>query len=135
MTDAQHRAADPGRYKVTGDAHLVPLDEHGQVLLGRRQNTGFADGCYHLPAGRLEAGESVIDALIREAREETGIVIWPDAIDFVHVMHNSSGGGRVAFFFTVRPGTRQSRKFRSSYVAGAGGSVSAAMHVVSRRRI
>ena len=33
------------------------------------------------------------------------------------------------------PGTRQSRKFRSSYVADAGGSVSAAMHAVSRRRI
>ena len=33
------------------------------------------------------------------------------------------------------PGTRQSRKFRSSYVAGAGGSVSEAMHAVSRRRI
>jgi hypothetical protein len=33
------------------------------------------------------------------------------------------------------PGTRQSRKFRSSYVADASGSVSAAMHAVSRRRI
>jgi hypothetical protein len=33
------------------------------------------------------------------------------------------------------PRTRQSRKFRGSYVAGAGGSVSAAMHAVSRRRI
>ena len=34
-----------------------------------------------------------------------------------------------------RAGTRQSRKFRSSYVADAGGSVSEAMHAVSRRRI
>jgi hypothetical protein len=33
------------------------------------------------------------------------------------------------------PGTRQSRKFRRSYVADAGGSVSEAMHAVSRRRI
>ena len=32
-------------------------------------------------------------------------------------------------------GTRQSRKFRSSYVADAGGSVSEEMHAVSRRRI
>jgi 8-oxo-dGTP diphosphatase len=102
MTDAQRSAAESGRYKVTGDVHLVLLDDDGQVLLGRRKNTGFADGCYHLPAGHLEAGESVIDALVREAREETGIVISSDAIDFAHVMHNSSGGGRVAFFFTVR---------------------------------
>ncbi len=40
-----------------------------------------------------------------------------------------------AIFPPRQAGTRHSRKFRSSYVAGAGGSVSAAMHVVSRRRI
>jgi len=41
--------------------------------------------------------------------------------------HNPvSGGG---------PGTRQSRRFRSSYVADAGGPVREAMHAVSRRRI
>jgi 8-oxo-dGTP diphosphatase len=102
MTRAQRSAADSGRYKVTGDVHLVLLDDDGQVLLSLRKNTGIADGCYHLPAGHLEAGESVIDALVREAREETGLVISPDAIDFAHVMHSSSSGGRVAFFFTVR---------------------------------
>jgi hypothetical protein len=32
-------------------------------------------------------------------------------------------------------GTRQPRKFRGSYVADAGGSVSEEMHAVSRRRI
>jgi 2,4-didehydro-3-deoxy-L-rhamnonate hydrolase len=37
--------------------------------------------------------------------------------------------------FVTSSGTRQSRKFRSSYVADAGGSVSEAMHAVSRRRI
>jgi hypothetical protein len=36
---------------------------------------------------------------------------------------------------SVRPGTWQGRKFRSSYVADAGGWVSEAMHAVSRRRI
>ena len=86
---------------MIGDLHLILIDDD-RVLLGGRQNTGFADGCYHLPAGHLEAGESVIEALIREAREETGIMISPDAVGFAHVMHNSSGGGRVAFFFTVR---------------------------------
>jgi 8-oxo-dGTP diphosphatase len=102
MTDAQHGEADSRRRKVIGDLHLILVDDDDRVLLGRRQNTGFADGCYHLPAGHLEVGESVIEALIREAREETGIIISPDAIDFAHVMHNSSSGGRVAFFFTVR---------------------------------
>ncbi|MET7770282.1 NUDIX domain-containing protein [Nocardia sp. NPDC005366] len=90
----------PRRHKVTGDVHLV-LRRGDQVLYGQRQNTGFEDGAWHLPSGHLEAGESVVAALIREAEEEIGVVIEPEDVRFSHVMHNSSSGGRVAFFFTV----------------------------------
>jgi len=89
------------RFKLTGDVHLVLLNRDAQVLFGRRQNTGFEDGAYHVPSGHLEAGESVAAALIREAKEEIGVTIDPEHAEFAHVMHNSSGGGRVAFFFTV----------------------------------
>ncbi|MFB8278505.1 NUDIX hydrolase [Nocardia colli] len=91
---------DPMRHKVTGDVHLLLLKD-GRALFGRRQNTGFEDGAWHLPSGHLEAGESVVDALIREAHEEVGVTIEPEAVRFTHVMHNSSAGGRIAFFFTV----------------------------------
>ncbi len=94
--------SDARRHKVTGDVHLLLIDADNQVLFGRRQNTGFEDGAYHLPAGHLEAGESVVQALIREAKEEVGVTIAPEHIEFMHVMHNSSNGGRVAFFFAVR---------------------------------
>lgn len=53
-------------------------------------------------SGHLEVGESVIDALIREADEEIGVTIEAKDAHFSHVMHNSSSGGRMAFFFTVR---------------------------------
>jgi 8-oxo-dGTP diphosphatase len=89
------------RHQVTGDVHLLLVDRSGKILFGRRQNTGFEDGAYHLPAGHLEAGESVVQALIREAKEEVGVDIAPEAAGFAHVMHNASGGGRVAFFFMV----------------------------------
>ncbi|WP_040802011.1 NUDIX hydrolase [Nocardia higoensis] len=88
------------RHKITGDVHLV-LHRDGKVLYGRRQNTGYEDGAWHLPSGHLEAGESVVAALIREADEEIGITIMPEDVHFSHIMHNSSSGGRVAFFFTV----------------------------------
>jgi ADP-ribose pyrophosphatase YjhB (NUDIX family) len=93
--------SDNRRFKLTGDVHLLLLDGD-KVLFGRRQNTGFEDGAYHLPSGHLEEGESVVAALIREAKEEVGVTIVPEDVEFSHVMHNSSGGGRVAFFFTVR---------------------------------
>ncbi|WP_431950856.1 NUDIX hydrolase [Nocardia lijiangensis] len=85
---------------MTGDVHLILL-RNNEILLGQRRNTGFEDGAWHLPSGHLEAGESAVTALIREAREEVGIVISAEDVRFSHVMHNSSSGGRIAFFFTV----------------------------------
>jgi 8-oxo-dGTP pyrophosphatase MutT (NUDIX family) len=79
------------RHKLIGDVHLILIDANGQVLFGRRQNTGYEDGAYHLPSGHLEAGESMITALIREAKEEVGVTISPEAVAFSHVMHNSAG--------------------------------------------
>lgn len=117
MSDTAGTAHRAGirRHKVTGDVHLLLLDAEGRVLFARRQNTGFEDGAYHLPSGHLEAGESVVGALIREAKEEVGVTIAPEHVEFVHVMHNSSGGGRVAFFFRVQqwdgtPGNREPDK-------------------------
>jgi 8-oxo-dGTP diphosphatase len=101
ITPTAH-GSDTRRHKVTGDVHLLLINSQGQVLFGRRQNTGFEDGAYHLPSGHLEAGESVIEALLREAKEEIGVTFDSEAVEFSHVMHNSSSGGRMAFFFTVR---------------------------------
>lgn len=90
------------RHQITGDVHLLLVDIDDRVLFGRRQDTGFEDGAYHLPSGHLEAGESVVEALIREAEEEVGVTIGPEDVEFVHIMHNASSGGRAAFFFRVR---------------------------------
>lgn len=94
--------ADSRRHKVTGDVHLLLINQASDVLFGQRQNTGYEDGAWHLPSGHLEAGESVVAALTREASEEIGVIIDPGEVEFSHVMHNSSSGGRVAFFFSAR---------------------------------
>ncbi|WP_069163441.1 NUDIX hydrolase [Nocardia altamirensis] len=109
MTDAvtkQAHGSDTRRHKVTGDVHLL-LRRGNEVLFGQRHNTGFEDGAWHLPSGHLEADESVVSALIREANEEIGVTIKPDDVQFSHIMHNSSSGGRMAFFFTVRNWKRE----------------------------
>ncbi|MET8427744.1 NUDIX domain-containing protein [Nocardia sp. NPDC004860] len=36
---------------------------------------GYEDGAWHLPSGHLEADESVVAALIREADEQIGVRI------------------------------------------------------------
>jgi 8-oxo-dGTP diphosphatase len=88
------------RPRVIVDVNLLVIRTN-QLLLGRRCNTGFADGLYSLPAGHLELGESVVLAAVREAREELNIAIEAIDVRFVQVMHNSYGIGRLAFFFEI----------------------------------
>ena len=48
-------------------------NEKTEVLLALRKNTGYNDGKYELPGGHVEEGEDLIDAMIREAKEELNI--------------------------------------------------------------
>ena len=89
------------RFKLTVDIHLLLIKDN-KILFMIRENTGFMDGYYHVPAGHLDEGEKVIYALIRESKEEISITILPEDVKFVHVMHNKSNNERIAFFFEVK---------------------------------
>lgn len=56
-----------------GVAVVVFRDD--MVLLGRRIAAGFNGGMWSLPCGFVEFNENVIDAAIRECKEETGLEI------------------------------------------------------------
>ena len=84
------------------DVYLILRRSDGQVLLLVRANTGFQDGRAGLPSGGLEPGESVLDGVIREAKEEIGVVVRREDLRCVHVVHSLHPGedeGRVGFFF------------------------------------
>lgn len=81
------------------------LERDGSLLFTLRQNTGFEDGKYMVPSGHVEAGESLTEAMAREASEEVGIRIDPSDLELVHVMYRASHdatGERVDFFFRAR---------------------------------
>lgn len=88
------------RHRSIVDVHLI-LRRNGKILMGRRANTGYGDGLLHLPSGHLELGESVVAGVIREAYEEIGVVVEPEALRCRHVMHRNdpTGYDRVGFFF------------------------------------
>jgi|JI10StandDraft_1071094.scaffolds.fasta_scaffold01292_24 8-oxo-dGTP diphosphatase len=52
----------------------VMIFREGKVLLGKRKSI-FGQGEYCFPGGHLEYGESFEHAVLREAQEETGLVI------------------------------------------------------------
>ena len=54
---------------------MLTLERDGQVLLAERSGTGYADGWYNLPSGKLEEYEDVVAAIIREAWEEVGVTL------------------------------------------------------------
>jgi len=84
------------RIKVTPIVYLM-LTKENDILLLRRYNTGFHDGLYSFPAGHVEQGEGLIQAVIREGREEIGIESKLEDLNLVHVMHLD--GERIGFLF------------------------------------
>ena len=104
-------AADTARnnrhFQLIVDVHLLLLSD-GDLLLGRRANTGYGDGAYEPPSGRLAERETLVEAAVRVAAAQMGIELDPARVSLAHVMHDVSGHGRMAFFLTAdgwnRPG-------------------------------
>ena len=61
---------------VIGCVGAVITDAHGRLLLIKRGHEPGA-GLWSLPGGRVEPGETDAEALVREMREETGLVVKP----------------------------------------------------------
>ncbi|MFB6477748.1 NUDIX domain-containing protein [Streptomyces virginiae] len=85
------------RHTVPVDVHLV-LRRDGalgpEVLLSRRAGPVYATGLWHLPSGHLDPGEDMVEGVIREAREETGVlIVAADVSAAVTVHHRPPGAG------------------------------------------
>src|SRR5258707_14894588 len=67
------------------------VERDGRFLLVEEHT---ADGLrLNQPAGHLEAGETLVDAVIRETLEETAHGFTPEALVGVYLTHFASGAG------------------------------------------
>jgi ADP-ribose pyrophosphatase YjhB (NUDIX family) len=57
----------------------VVHDARGRLLLVRRGHAPSA-GLWSVPGGRVEAGESEVEAVVREMAEETGLRVRPERV-------------------------------------------------------
>lgn len=86
-------------------ACYVILRKEDKILFVLREHTGFMDGFYSLPAGRVEEGETFLAGACREAAEEVGVELESDQLRHVHTQHRytSASGTKqwVDVFFDV----------------------------------
>lgn len=85
------------RYKYICAVYLILIKEN-QILLLKRVNTGYEDGNYSLVAGHMDGNETIKQAMIREAREEAGIVIDEKDIEIATFLHRKTDPERLDFF-------------------------------------
>ena len=64
--------------KMQSDPEYLPLKAPGRVLLGRRATSYRGLWCF--PCGYVEYDEEIRDALVREALEETGLLVEPGRV-------------------------------------------------------
>jgi len=69
----------------------------------KRINTAWQDHKWSVPAGRVNAGEAISRAAIREVKEEVGIKIKKQNLSKPLIMHfNDKKKERIYIFFTCR---------------------------------
>lgn len=87
------------RYKnvLVVDLMLTRMNEKTgkeEFLLSLRKNTGSNDGEYELPGGHveLEPNEDLIEAMIRETKEELDIDLKEEDLKIIHILHHYTEG-------------------------------------------
>ncbi len=124
LTWSDDGSAD-GRFRLVPAAYvflLRPGPDGGadEVLLQLRQGTGFMDGHWAAgAAGHVEADESVVEAAVREAREELGIDLDPGDLVPLTALHRGEPGGpaleqRIDIFFEARRWAGEARTLEAT---------------------
>lgn len=91
------------RYKSMLVVDLMLTRENNgekEVLLALRKNTGYNDGEYELPGGHVDANEDLIQAMIREAKEELNIDLNRGDLKIEHILHHYKGN-RLKFIISA----------------------------------
>ena len=92
------------RYKTGITVDLMLTRENNgskEILLSLRKNTGYNDGKFELPGGHVEENEDIMEAMIREAKEELKIDLKVEDLKIEHILHHYKGD-RIKFILSAK---------------------------------
>lgn len=88
------------KYAIFKAAVHILLIKNKKIFLLKRKNTGFKDGMWSVPSGRVEKDEPFTKAMEREAKEEAGIIVVKnDLSEPRFIYYNHPEGERLYIFF------------------------------------
>ncbi|HMT55835.1 MAG TPA: NUDIX domain-containing protein [Candidatus Saccharibacteria bacterium] len=73
---------------------VILRNKEGKIAMLRRKNTGWMDGYYGLPAGKVEYGETYLQASIREVAEEVGVTVSASSLSLAQIVHRHGIEGK-----------------------------------------
>ena len=85
------------RFKCPVGVFLI-LRKHNKIYLQLRKNCSFS-GMFGAIGGHLDGQETIVNALIREAKEEAGIEINEQNLELMTICHSNAGGKEYLQFF------------------------------------
>jgi ADP-ribose pyrophosphatase YjhB (NUDIX family) len=97
-TDYYNDPNAPRANRIVPAATAVITNSEGKFLLQQRKDNSL----WALPGGKMEIGESITEAIVREIKEETGLDVVPEYVigiysDPKHVVAFSNGEVRQPF--------------------------------------
>ena len=75
------------------------IERAGRFLVVEEMDPGHPGAVWNQPAGHVDAGEALLDAVVREVREETGLPFTPESLVGVYQLLASSGRDYCRFCF------------------------------------
>lgn len=95
-----------GRYRTLSTVSMIlerKNEGKTEILLQLRKNTGWMDGFWDLGAcGHVDENETLIQATIRETKEEICIDVLPEDVEFISLNHNNLGKKGIYYCFYMR---------------------------------
>ena len=87
------------RFKCPVGVFLL-LQREDKIYLQLRKNCSF-EGMYGAIGGHLDGGETIANAIIREAKEEVGIDIQENDLKLATICHSNAGNKEYLQFFFI----------------------------------